>query len=529
MRRLTFPSLRRILLPVGSVVEGLVRFDRRCAMRRNAALWLVGILAAAGSVAAGIAWAQTPVAGGTIIFAAGADPDSLDPQNTQSNPGEQVNRMMYDNLVRFSTKMQIEPALAESWTQSKDGLTWTFKLRKGVKFHDGTAFDAKAVKYFFDRVLGDEKPFKASLYTPFVQGAQVVDDATIRVTLKQPFAAFLFRLAHSAGGIPSPAAHQEWGKGDRVVVERNDGYWGGRPLLDRVVVKTVKEDASRVLMLESGDADLILNIPPEDIPRLRKNAHFSVESISTARALYVTINVKKKPFDDVRVRQALNYAVNREATVKSLFQGNAEVISGIVAPLQNGYAKLPGYPFDPKKAKELLAQAGASSLKVKFWSPKGRYVKDFELAQAVQQDLSAVGVEAALSTMEWGAYLSATKTAPEQTDRELFLLGWSPSTGEAQWGMFPLLHSSQMAPKGDNRGFFSSKALDDALDRATTATSDQTRLAALGEAQQVIIKEAPAIFLLSPNMVVGQTKKVHGVVNLPLELTYFTEKSWKEK
>src|SRR5262250_3752205 len=248
MRRLTFPSLRRILLPVGSVVDGLVRLDRRCAMRRNAARWLVGILVAAGSVAAGIAWAQNPAAGGTIISAAGADPDSLDPQNTQSNPGEQVNRMMYDNLVRFSTKMQIEPALAESWTQSKDGLTWTFKLRKGVKFHDGTAFDAKAVKYFFDRVLGEEKPFKASLYTPFVQGAQVADDATIRVTLKQPFAAFLFRLAHSAGGIPSPGAHQKWGKdfallprgrgpsnfgewvkGARVGVNRNAGYWAAGP------------------------------------------------------------------------------------------------------------------------------------------------------------------------------------------------------------------------------------------------------------------------------------------------------------
>src|SRR5215831_671096 len=163
-------------------------------MRRMRALWMAGMLALAAFAVERPAEAQTPVAGGTLTFAAGADPDSLDPQNTQSNPGEQVNRMMYDNLVRFNTKMQIEPALAESWSQSKDGLTWTFKLRKGVRFQDGTAFDAKAVKYFFDRVLGDEKPFKASLYTPFVQGAQVVDDATIRVTLKQPFAAFLFRL-----------------------------------------------------------------------------------------------------------------------------------------------------------------------------------------------------------------------------------------------------------------------------------------------------------------------------------------------
>src|SRR5215831_9679490 len=515
-------------------------------MRRIMMWWMVGILAAAALACS--AQAQTPVAGGTLTFAAGADPDSLDPQSTQSNPGEQVNRMMYDNLVRFNAKMQIEPALATSWTQTKDGLTWSFTLRKGVKFHDGTAFDAKAVKYFFDRVLGDEKPFKASLYTPFVQGAQVVDDQTVRVTLKQPFAAFLFRLAHSAGGIVSPAAHQKWGKdltlhpsgtgpfkfvewvkGDRVVLERNDGYWSGRPLLDRVTVKTVKEDSARVLMLESGDADLIVNIPPEDIPRLRKDARFTVESIPTARALYIMINVKKKPFDDARVRQALNHAVNREAIVKSLFQNNAEVIPGIVAPLQNGYAKLPGYTYDPKKAKELLAQAGVSALKVKLWSPKGRYVKDFELAQAVQQDLAAVGVDAALSTMEWGAYLSATKTAADQTDRELFLLGWSPSTGEAQWGMYPLLHSSQLAPKGDNRGFFVSKAFDDAIDKATTATSDQARVGALREAQQIVIKEAPAIFLISPNMIVGATKKVHGVVNLPLELTYLNEKSWKER
>jgi peptide/nickel transport system substrate-binding protein len=295
------------------------------------------------------------------------------------------------------------------------------------------------------------------------------------------------------------------------------------------VIKTVREDQARVLMLESGGADVILNIPTEEIPRLRQDARFTIESTPTARALFVTINVAKKPFDDVRVRQALNYAVNKDAIVKELFQNHAQAVSGVVSPLQNGYAALPGYAYDPKKAKELLAQAGHPSLKVKLWTPKGRYVKDYELAQAVQQDLAAVGVEAALSTMEWGAYLTATKTPADQTDRELFLLGWSPSTGEARWGMFPLIHSSQLAPKGDNRGFFVSKPLDDALDHATVATSDQSRVAALREAQQIIIKDAPYIFLISPNMIVGTSKKVHGVMNLPLELTYMTEKTWKEK
>src|SRR5215467_2955427 len=354
-------------------------------MRRAPALFLtVMLLGLAALSLTGPTAAQQAVRGGTLTFATGADPDSLDPQNTQSNPGEQVNRMMHENLVRFSTSMQLEPALAESWASSKDGLTWTFKLRKGVKFHDGTAFDTKAVKYFFDRVLGDEKPFKASLYTPVVRSAEVVDPATVRVVLKQPFAAFLFTIAHSAGGIVSPAAHQKWGKdltlhpsgtgpfkfvewvkGDHVTLDRNDAYWAGAPLLDRVVVKTVREDQARVLLLESGGADVIVNIPTEEIPRLRKDARFTIESTPTARALYVTINVAKKPFDDPRVRQALNYAVNREAIVKELFQNHAQVVSGVVAPLQNGYAALPGYPYDPKKAKELLAQAGHPTLKAK--------------------------------------------------------------------------------------------------------------------------------------------------------------------
>src|SRR5262249_13797659 len=150
----------------------------------------------------------------------------------------------------------------------------------------------------------------------------------------------------------------EWVKGDHVTMERNDAYWGGPPNLDRVVVKTVREDQARVLMLESGGADLIVNIPTEEIPRLKKDARLVVESSPTARAVFIGINVKHNPFGDVRVRQALNYAVNRDAIVKELFQNNAQVVASHVSPLQNGFAQLPRYAYDPKKAKELLAQAG---------------------------------------------------------------------------------------------------------------------------------------------------------------------------
>ena len=152
------------------------------------------------------------VSGGTVIYAAGADPDNLDPANAESNPSEAVNRMMYENIARFDEKLKIVPGLATKWEQSKDGLTWTFYLRKGVKFHDGTPFNGEAVKIFIERMIGPEKPSRSGLYTPFVNSVEVVDDYTVKIILKAPFAFFLNNLAHSASGIISPTALKTYGK-----------------------------------------------------------------------------------------------------------------------------------------------------------------------------------------------------------------------------------------------------------------------------------------------------------------------------
>src|SRR3989304_7248091 len=180
-------------------------------MRRT--WWGVPLALAVGVGLASVAWAQgQPQVGGTLVYAAGAEPDSLDPANTDSNPGEAVGRMMNNFLVKFDAKLNLVPDLASSWTQSKDGLTWTFKLRKGVKFHDGTPFNAQVVKYNFDRFLGPEKPLKSSLHTPIIESVRVVDDYTVKFTLKVPFAFFLNNLAHSATAMVSPEAHTKWGK-----------------------------------------------------------------------------------------------------------------------------------------------------------------------------------------------------------------------------------------------------------------------------------------------------------------------------
>lgn len=489
------------------------------------------------------------VYGGTVIYAAGADPDRLDPANAESNPAEAVNRMIYENLVKFDEKLRIVPGLATRWDQSKDGLTWTFYLRKGVKFHDGTPFNSEAVKVFIERMIGPEKPSRAGLYVPFVNTVEVVDDYTIKIHLKAPFAFFLNNLAHSASGIISPTALKTYGKdiarkacgtgpfkfvewihGDHITLVRNDEYWGGKPYLDKIIIKTVKEDSARVMMLQSGDAHLIVRIPSEDIARLEKDPKIKLDSTETLRVLYIGINCLKKPFNDVRVRQALNYAVDKESIVKNIYQGRALVASGIVAPLTTGYFPVKGYPYDPEKAKKLLAEAGyPQGFKAKLWSPQGRYPKDFELAQAVQQQLKKVGVDCTLDTMEWAAYLAATRKPPEENESELFLIGWAPSTAEARWILYPLYTTEQWVPKGNNRSFFSNKEFDELVNKFTRATNKAEMDKYLKEAQELLVKEAPSIFLLVTKETIGYHHKLKGVINSPLELTYFDHKTYLEK
>ena len=272
----------------------------------------------------------------TVTYAAGADPDSLDPANAESNPSEAVNRMIFENLVKFDPKLNLVPGLAEKWEQAKDGMSWTFFLRKGVKFHDGTPFNAEAAKYFFDRMIGPEKPSRAGLYAPLVDSTAVVDEYTVKVNMKAPFAFLLNNIAHSASGIVSPAAHKamgkdiarkpvgtgpfkfvEWVHGDHVTLVPNDSYWGGKPKLEKIIVKTVKEESARVMMLQSGDAQLAVRLPSEDIPRLEKDANIQLDATETLRVLYIGFNCAKKPFNDERVRQAFNLGMDRESIVKT--------------------------------------------------------------------------------------------------------------------------------------------------------------------------------------------------------------------
>ena len=496
-----------------------------------------------------LAITPSPSQAQTVTYAAGADPDSLDPANAESNPSEAVNRMIFENLVKFDPKLNLVPGLAEKWEQAKDGMSWTFFLRKGVKFHDGTPFNAEAAKYFFDRMIGPEKPSRAGLYAPLVESVTVVDEFTVKVNMKAPFAFLLNNIAHSASGIVSPTAHKalgkdiarkpvgtgpfkfvEWVHGDHLTLARNDDYWGGKPKLDKIVIKTIKEDSARVMMLQSGDAHLAVRLPAEDIPRLQKDNKIQLDATETLRVLYIGFNCGKKPLSDERVRQAFNLAMDRESIVKNIYQGRALVASNIVAPLTTGYFPLPAYPHDPEKAKKLLADAGyPNGLKARFMSPQGRYPKDFEMAQALQQQWKRAGIDVTLETMEWAAYLAATRKPLDQTDVEVFLLGWAPSSAEARWILYPLYGTDQWVPKGNNRLFYSNQQFDDYVDKLTKASDKAERDKNLKLAQELLYKEVPQLPVLVTKETIGYSKKLKGVINSPLELTYFDQNTTLEK
>jgi ABC-type transport system substrate-binding protein len=202
----------------------------------------------------------------------------------------------------------------------------------------------------------------------------------------------------------------------------------------------------------------------------------------------------------------------------------------MVAPLTTGYVPMQGYPYDPEKAKKLLAEAGfPKGLKAKLWSPHGRYPKDFEMAQAIQQQLKKVGVECSLDTMEWAAYLAALRKPVETNESEIFLLGWAPSTAEARWILYPLFTTEQWIPKGNNRSFYSNKEFDDLVNKFTRATNKADMDRYLKAAQEILAKDAPSIPILVTKETIGYTKKLHGVINSPLELTYFDHRTYLEK
>jgi peptide/nickel transport system substrate-binding protein len=474
----------------------------------------------------------------TLTVAIGTDASTFDPHFTTDSATEVLNKNLYNNLVQFNAKMEIVPDLATKWEVSPDGLTWTFDLREGVMFHDGTAFNAEAVKTSFERVLDEKNGSPRRSVLAMIKSIEVVSPTKVKFTTSYPTGSFLQQLAHPVAAIISPAAIakygkdlsrnpvgtgpfklKEWVSGDKIVMERNSSYFDGLPQISQLVWKIVPEDSSRTMLIESGQADVVLRVPVADLARLRSKSDLTLLEGPTVMTMYVALNNSRGPLKNASVRQAINYAVDKAALAKNIVGGLGIVADAPISQSTWGYSKIGAYPVDKAKAKDLLKRAGyGKGFEMELWTPVGRYLMDRQVAENLQAQLADVGITVKIRPWEFQALMSEVKKG--QFDS--VLLGWSPSTGDADQGLYPVFHSSQFPPNS-NRAFYDNPQVDKLLVDARQTTDPQARLALYRQAEQTIMDDAAWLFLYYPKQVVMTRANIKGVELLPTEHILFAK------
>jgi len=473
----------------------------------------------------------------TLTIALPVEPASIDAHIPTDSPSAMVTSHIFDTLYRWdSVSGQIVPHLATSATMSDDGMSWTLTLRDDVEFHNGMPFNAEVVKGSMDRLRdpATAAPFAWILGT--IQSMDVVDEYTIRFNLSMPFAPFLSHLTHSGVAIVHPDVvaelgerHYEapvgtgpfrivnWDRGNQVVLERFDGYWGTPPSIERLVFRTVPEDTTRVAMLESGEVD-VARVPAQDVIRVDANPNVSVFNVSGVRTIFIYFNHSMEPFTDVRVRQAINHAINIDEIADFVHGGTVRPSDAAVAPGIFGYEPVGRYAHDPERARALLAEAGfPNGFDMVLHSPTARYPGDIQTSEAIQSQLADVGINATIETMEWTSYIPFTGRPVEENEVQMAMLGWGTVTGDADYGLYALFHTSQHAPAGFNRGFYSNAVVDALLEQARTSSDTSLRQQAYEDVLELLYQDAAWLFLYSEAQIVGVRNNVEGLIIHPTE------------
>jgi glutathione transport system substrate-binding protein len=503
--------------------------------RRRGGMGWVAVVAVAILGLTIAAYAQQ---GNNVLLATQADVARLDPAATGDVPSMMVQSVMFEGLTGWDKDGKLVPQLAESWTFSDGGKVVTFKLRRGVKFHDGEEFDAGAAKANFDRWLDKANGLLTLSQFATVDHAEAVDKLTLRLTLKEVNGALLQTLAGRRAMFNSPKALAKWGKDinlhptgtgpfefvewipkDRVVVKRFDAYWGAKPAIEKITFKPVPEPASRVAMLEAGDADMAAPIPIQDVERLRGNSKLQVMMVDSLDNLHFALNMQKDIFKDARVRHAVNFAVDKDAIAKNIYNGLAVPLTkSPVSPFLWGYSAVGDYyKFNPGKARELLKDAGVKpNTKLVMWIPDGRYPQDRQVGEATAGYLREVGFDVQIQKMEWATYIGRVGQKPDPVaPYDLAMLAWSVGTQDADWGLGGTFLSTNWPPRAYNMAFYKSDVVDKALDAGRQTTDSAKRMDAYKIAQKQIMEDAPWLFLVNYKYVGAARRELSNAYVIP--------------
>ena len=500
----------------------------------SAAKWLaLGTLGAALQFGAANAFAAK-----TATVAVASTFTTMDPYDANDTLSLSVMKSFYQGLYGFDKDMKLIPVLAEGYLVSKDGLEYTIRLKQGVKFHDGTVFKADAVKAVFDRVTNPDNKLKRYNLFNRIAKTEVLNDYTVKVVLKEPFSAFINVLAHPSAAMISPAALKqygnkdiafhpvgtgpfkfvEWKQTDYVKVAKFDGYWKqGYPKVDEILWKPVVDNNSRSAMLQTGEAQFTYPLPYEQADLLKGKGNLDVIAGPSIIQRYMSMNVKQKPFDNPKVREAINYAINKDALAKVAFNGYATPMDGVL-PQGVDYAFKTGpWPYDVKKAKALLAEAGyPNGFETELWSAY-THTTAMKVIQFLQQQLAQVGIKAKIQALEAGQRVERVESwqDPATAPIRLFYVGWSSSTGEADWGLRPLLASESFPPRLFNTAYYKSDKVDADIAKALTVSDRKEKEALYKDAHQEVWKDAPWAFLVTEKLLYARAKNLKGIYIMP--------------
>ncbi|HEY7553589.1 MAG TPA: ABC transporter substrate-binding protein [Candidatus Binatia bacterium] len=445
------------------------------------------------------AFAQTPNRS-RVTVAHGVGIYSLNPYAVNTSPLQAIWQSIMEPLIDVDyDKREYRGVLAESWQMKGNKIE--FKLRKGIRFHDGTSFNSKDVIASFKRILTD----KESLQAPNLRNIREMnapDDFSVVLTLKKPDANALEDInnrvimtqaaAEKMGAADSspigtgPFKFVSWERSGQFVLRRNESYWGQPPKIEEVIYKSIQEDAARIAALESGQADIISNIPPHEVARLKANARLRVQPVQGLRPIFLVLSPAYKPLDNVKVRRAITHAIDRERIIKHILEGNAYPLSGLLSPQVFGYDPgVKAFPYDPQKAKQLLNEAGfPNGFEIEYYSPTGRYPKDREVALVIVEQLSKVGIKAILKTPEWSIFNTDYKNGKYP----MYLTGRG-SLIDAD----TLFHQYFRTGTTKRTLGYSNLKLDEILDLEQQTFDVKKREKLLMEAHRIILEDAPAI------------------------------------
>lgn len=480
-----------------------------------------------------------------LVYAQGADPRGLDPAMVDDGESAKVIVNVYETLVKYKEdSTEIEPGLATDWQMSPDGKEWTFNLRKGVKFQDGTPFNAEAVKFSIDRQLPpqrtDDMPYASFTFGP-VKEVQVTAPYQVKIILSEPYAPFLANLAMAlAAPIVSPTAVKKygddfnnnpvgtgpykfvkWTKGQEVDLTAFTDYWGPQPKIKNVVFKITKENSVRASELMTGEADIIDGVDPSDIQKLQ-SSKMKVAMDAGMNINYMCFLCDKAPFNNVKMRQAVSYAINKQEIVKALYQDTAQVANSMLPDFMPGYdSTLQGISYDPAKAKQLMAEAGypnGLTVNVITYSNPRPYnaVGGDKLAAAVQAQLAKVGIKCNIQSYPWAQYKDALAKADGVN---MAFYGWTGDNGDPD-NFLSLLETKEIQSTL-NSAKYSNPQLDAMLVQARQSLDKNQRIVLYKQMQKTIEQEAPWVFIshgktlsaYRPN-VVNFTYHPTGVVHL---------------